>query len=121
MVQREGLHCHELVRKNHLGRLRLDGREIYGYAELLPEIGEKKLQHGAERVRTEYPDACPAGREPYGRKQPEEAEDVVAVDVGYENRIDALERKMLTAELTLCAFPAVNQKQAPTYIQYLSA
>ena len=121
MVQRKCLYCQKLILEDYLRRLCLDRSEVYIYAELLPEIGEKELQHGAERVGAEDSDTLPAGCKTDCRKQSEKPEEVVAVDVTDENRVDALERKMLTAKLALGAFPAVNQKQAPTYIQYLSA
>lgn len=46
---------------------------------------------------------------------------MVTMDMRNENGIQLVKRQMHTAHLPLCPLSAVNQKQAPTYVKYLSA
>ena len=121
MFQGKGLHGDRLVAENLSRGRAFHGNELHfqtgGVGVCLPE----EVKHGGKGCGAIDPNVAACSGECYGGKQSEEAVNMVSVDVRYEYCIQSLERQMHTAHLPLGTLAAVNQKQAPTYIKYLSA
>ena len=75
------------------------------------EINERAQVSGAVDVERRHPPSHPEGG-----KQPEKTIDMVAVDMGDEDRFQLAHRHVETDHLGLDSLPCVHKEQAPMHL-----
>ena len=89
--------------------------------EPLSEIGQEKPEYRTEGTRSEDMQRRLSPEHSHSGQQPEKSEKMVAVNMRETEYIHFQKRQSHPAHLHLRTLTAVYQKQAPTYIKYLSA
>ena len=110
MIQREGKEFHSPVLINDLRFLHIKFHIVDFKLHSLTELDHKEIKYRPECLWSIDPQRSASAKKAHSRKQTEEAEDMVTVDMRQADMLYPEEGHAYLAQLDLCTFSTIHHK-----------